>query len=88
MPSTNPVISRISVRMARIAPVQVAAVLHWLRENQGWLLIVDGVDTEDTAEEVELFRAKLRGGHVLITSRLARWDNFVEPLELGVLSSK
>ena len=32
---------------------QMAAVLRWLEANPGWLLILDNVDTEDAAREVE-----------------------------------
>ena len=35
---------------------------------------------------VEKLLAELRGGHVLITSRVARFSDVVEPLELDVLS--
>ena len=52
---------------------QVAEVLRWLEAHPGWLLIVDNVDTEDAASEVERLLAKLRAGHVLITSRIANW---------------
>ena len=66
---------------------QVAEVLRWLEAHPGWLLIVDNVDTEDVASEVERLLAKLRAGHVLITSRIANWSAGVEPLELHVLAA-
>ena len=66
---------------------QVAEVLRWLEAHPGWLLIVDNVDTEDAASEVERLLAKLRAGHVLITSRIANWSAGVEPLELYVLAA-
>ena len=66
---------------------QVAEVLRWLEAHPGWLLIVDNVDTEDAASEVERLLAKLRAGHVLITSRIANWSAGVEPLELHVLAA-
>ena len=66
---------------------QVAEVLRWLDAHPGWLLIVDNVDTEDAASEVERLLAKLRAGHVLITSRIANWSAGVEPLELHVLAA-
>ena len=49
------------------------------------MLIIDNVDTEETAQEVERRLAQLRAGHVLITSRIANWSAGVEPLELDVL---
>ena len=61
-------------------------VLHWLDAHPGWLLIVDNVDTEEAAREVERLLARLRAGHVLITSRIGNWSAGVEPLELDVLA--
>jgi len=66
---------------------QMAEVLPWLDAHPGWLLIVDNVDTDEAAREVERLLAKLRAGHVLITSRIANWSAGVEPLELHVLAS-
>ena len=39
----------------------------------------------EAAAAVETMLASLRGGHVLITSRLTQWSGSVEPLELDVL---
>jgi tetratricopeptide (TPR) repeat protein len=64
---------------------QLAAVLRWLDAHPGWLLILDGVDTEEAAREVERLVARLQAGHVLITSRITNWSPAVEPLELDVL---
>jgi tetratricopeptide (TPR) repeat protein len=50
-------------------------------------LIIDNVDTEETAAEVERLLARLRSGHVVITSRISDWSAGVEPLELDVLAS-
>jgi hypothetical protein len=33
--------------------VRVTAVLRWLRQVPGWLLIIDNVDTDKAAAEVE-----------------------------------
>jgi tetratricopeptide (TPR) repeat protein len=49
------------------------AVLTWLRENPGWLLILDNVDTEEAARAVRDLLPRLQGGKVLVTSRLAAW---------------
>jgi tetratricopeptide (TPR) repeat protein len=65
---------------------QLAAVLRRLDAHPGWLLIVDNVDTEEAAQEVERLLVKLRAGHVLITSRISNWSAAVEPLELDVLA--
>ncbi len=65
---------------------QLAAVLAWLDAHPGWLLIIDNVDTEEAAAEVQRLLARLRKGHVLITSRISNWSAGVEPLELDVLA--
>jgi tetratricopeptide (TPR) repeat protein len=65
---------------------RVAAALRWLQQNPGWFLILDNVDTKEAAEAAETLLAKLHGGNVLITSRLANWSAQVEPLQLDVLT--
>jgi hypothetical protein len=50
---------------------QRLAVLQWLREHPGWLLIVDNVDTLEAARAAEDLLASLHGGHVLLTGRLS-----------------
>jgi tetratricopeptide (TPR) repeat protein len=64
---------------------QRLAVLRWLREHPGWLLILDNVDTREAARAAEELLAQLHGGHVLLTGRLSSWSARVEPLELDVL---
>ncbi len=66
----------------------VAAVLRWLGEQAGWLLILDNVDSEEAAVAVDALIPRLRGGHVLLTGRLAQWGAEVEPIELDVLTEK
>ena len=39
---------------------QLAAVLGWLDAHPGWLLIIDNVDTEEAAAEVQRLLARLR----------------------------
>ncbi len=68
--------------------VREAAVLRWLQENPGWLLILDNVDSEDAAAAVDVLTARLHGGHVLLTGRLARWSAEVELIELDVLTEE
>jgi tetratricopeptide (TPR) repeat protein len=65
-----------------------AAVLRWLGDQPGWLLILDNVDSEDAAAALDDLVPRLHGGHVLLTSRLARWSAEVEPLELDVLTEE
>ncbi|WP_395743037.1 hypothetical protein [Prosthecobacter sp.] len=60
--------------------------LHWLVTHSGWLLIVDNVDDEATAQALTAHFDQLRSGHVLITSRLKLWPLHVHALDLSVLS--
>ena len=60
-------------------------MLDWLDGHPGWLLIVDNVDTDESARELERLLARLQAGHVLITSRIGNWSAGVEPLALDVL---
>ena len=62
------------------------AVLSWLDQHDRWLLILDNVDTDEAAEEVEATLTRLRGGHVLITSRLTQWSASIVGRELEELS--
>ncbi|MEQ6342084.1 MAG: DUF4062 domain-containing protein [Gammaproteobacteria bacterium] len=62
------------------------AVVVWLRQHPGWLLILDNIDTEDDAAAVEALLPQLCGGHALLTSRLANWSGSIAALPLGVLS--
>jgi len=75
-------------QQAKEEEVREAAVLRWLGEQPGWLLILDNVDSEDAAVAVDGLLARLHSGHVLLTSRLARWSAEVEPLELDVLTEE
>jgi tetratricopeptide (TPR) repeat protein len=49
------------------------AVLRWLRDNPGWLLIIDNADTEEGARAVAEHLPRLDGGQVVVTSRIAVW---------------
>ncbi len=68
--------------------VQVVAVLNWLAGQPGWLLILDNVDSEEAAAAVDSIAGRLRGGHLLLTGRLAHWGAEVEPIELDVLAEE
>jgi hypothetical protein len=65
---------------------RVAAVLDWLRRNPGWFLILDNVDGKPARTEVERLLSELAGGHVVVTSRLASFSGYFQPLELDVLA--
>jgi hypothetical protein len=72
-------------RNATEEPVRLRAVLDWLSEHPGCLLIVDNVDTPEALAEAEHLLSTLGGGHVIITSRLANFGGHFDPLELDVL---
>jgi len=55
----------------------LAAVLRWLRENPGWLLILDNVDTREARGAVLRLLPALTAGRVLITSRRRDWPTGV-----------
>ena len=65
---------------------RVFAALRWLREHPGWFLIIDNVDTVEAAGAVEEMVARMQGGQVVITTRIAEWSASVEPLDLDLLS--
>ncbi|MCQ8127993.1 DUF4062 domain-containing protein [Methylomonas rivi] len=62
------------------------AVLAWLRQHPGWLLILDNADTETAAEAVEALLPRLSGGHLLITSRLSNWSGNLTVMQLDTLA--
>ena len=51
----------------------IGAVLRWLREHPGCLLILDNVDTKDARFAVTKLLPSLTAGRVLITSRRRDW---------------
>lgn len=84
----GPMVLDLDAKDATEEEVRIAAALRWMAEHPGWLLILDSVDNEASAEEVERLLPKLQHGHVVITSRLARWHGQVQPLELDVLPTE
>ena len=62
------------------------AVLKWFNQHPGWLLILDNVDTEEAAAAVEALISQLRGGHLLVTSRLTNWSGSLIALPVDTLS--
>jgi tetratricopeptide (TPR) repeat protein len=62
------------------------AVIRWLQQNKGWLLILDNVDTDEGVISAKALISKLRGGHVLITSRVTSWGRGIHTIALDVLS--
>ena len=53
---------------------KVGAVLRWLKETPGWLLVLDNADSDEAAKAVQGLLPQLGGGRVLITTRRAHWD--------------
>jgi tetratricopeptide (TPR) repeat protein len=64
---------------------QYAAVIRWLRQNKGWLLILDNVDTREGVAAVQKLVAQISGGQILITSRYTRWGEGILRLSLDVI---
>ncbi|MFT5468660.1 MAG: hypothetical protein ACI8UO_003772, partial [Verrucomicrobiales bacterium] len=62
------------------------AVLRWLRDHPGWLLIIDNVDSAEAAAAIDPLLQQLLGGHILITSRRTRWKAHIQTLSLDVLA--
>lgn len=60
--------------------------MRWLRENAGWLLILDNVDTKDAQLAVTRLLPSLVGGQVLITSRRRDWPAGVGRQSLDVIA--
>ncbi len=65
---------------------RIAAVCDWLNQRGDWFLLFDNADSEEAANAVIEILNRLRGGHVVITSRLSNWPALVEPLQLDVVS--
>ncbi|MGO4870277.1 MAG: tetratricopeptide repeat protein [Roseiarcus sp.] len=70
---------------AREDEVKIPAALGWLERHPGWLMILDNVDDAAAAAAVQKLLARLRGGRVIITGRIANFPAGIRKLELGVL---
>ena len=66
--------------------VQCQAVLRWLNDNPGWLLLLDNADSMPAAQAVEQLLPRLRTGHAIVTSRVSQWSKAVNTLPLEELS--
>jgi hypothetical protein len=82
----GPLVLDLPEQNAKQDEAKVAAALAWLNGNPGWFLILDNVDSEEAANATAALIAKLSGGHLLITGRLASFGAGVETLELEVLT--
>gem|GEM_PF-920000 len=65
---------------------RLQAVLDWFQQHQGWLLILDNADAQDSAAYLlEEILPRLKNGHVLVTTRYQRWGGEVQALKLAPL---
>ncbi len=62
------------------------AVLAWLGQHPGWLLVLDNIDSEEAARATEALLPQLLGGHALLTSPLTNWSGSVGTLPVDMLS--
>jgi tetratricopeptide (TPR) repeat protein len=77
------------LRLTIAAPeedVRVEAAIGWLNDNPAWLLILDNIDTDAALQAAQRLLGRLRGGHVVLTSRLASFPRGIETLDLDVLT--
>jgi len=71
---------------AREESAKKSGVLRWLDAHPGWLMILDNVDDAEAVKAAAGLVARLRGGHVLITGRAAKFPPSIGRFELGVLA--
>jgi tetratricopeptide (TPR) repeat protein len=69
-------------------PEQYDAVFRWFQQNEGWLLVLDNVDTKEAVAAVQHLVPKLHNGQVLITSRISTWGGATRSLDLDLLSEE
>lgn len=61
------------------------AVLRWLQSNEGWLLILDNVDTKNARPNVQSLLARIPSGQTIVTSQITQWGKSMQMLPLDVL---
>ena len=64
---------------------RAAAVLAWLNDHPGWLLILDNADSPEAMQAATALMGRLHGGHVLLTTRLTTLPGAFRRLPLDVL---
>ncbi|MDQ5823776.1 MAG: FxSxx-COOH system tetratricopeptide repeat protein, partial [Chloroflexota bacterium] len=67
---------------ARDQDATVKAVLRWLRENTGWLLVFDNVEE---GRQIAKYLPPGSTGHVLITSRNPNWWQYAQTVVVEVM---
>jgi tetratricopeptide (TPR) repeat protein len=78
--------SGLADRLDTVPEIEVATILSWIRTHDRWLLILDNVDTEETARAARKLLPQLQAGHVLITSRRRNWPASLKNRALKELS--
>ena len=66
---------------------QAAAVMRWLKNHTGWLLILDNIDTDEASAAVRARFHGLAGGALLLTGRIGHYPADVHPVPLDVLTT-
>jgi len=77
------------LRLTNLPPeedARVEAAIQWLNDNPNWFLILDNIDTDAALQAAHKLLGRLRGGHVVLTSRLTQFPRDVERLDLDVLT--
>ncbi|MBS0551988.1 MAG: DUF4062 domain-containing protein, partial [Proteobacteria bacterium] len=62
------------------------AVIGWLNQHPGWLLILDDIDSKPGAQAVCELLPKLTGGHAVLTSQLTNWSGSIQAIPVHELS--
>ena len=82
---SDPRILNLPEHEAQTEYIKYTAVVNWLNQYTGWLLILDNADTPEAAEKVEAVFAQLQHGHVLITTRMDSWSGQIKKKRLDEL---
>ncbi|MBA2679803.1 MAG: hypothetical protein H0U76_15580, partial [Ktedonobacteraceae bacterium] len=59
----------------------VTEVIHWLADNEGWLLILDNADDLDVVEDL----LPEGSGHILLTTREQKLGTIAQRVEVGTM---
>ncbi|MSP02082.1 MAG: tetratricopeptide repeat protein [Acetobacteraceae bacterium] len=78
---------RLPEETAADTDVRLKAVLRWMTDHPGWLLILDNVDSPEALRAAMAHVRALRNGHILLTSRLTgAFAQDIQVLDLGLLT--
>ena len=65
---------------------RLQAVLQWLEDHDGWLLIADNADDESASQAIVELLPRLKRGVVIVTSRYRRWGSELARMDLNTLT--